>query len=112
MHRLYRSLAIILGCLMLAPVVWAHGNEEHVMGTVKSISATTITVETTDKKTVEVAVTDKTKFVKSGQPETAHDLAVGDRVVIHADKADNKLTAHTVAFGANTAASSHAAAKK
>jgi len=116
MYRSYRRLAIIfgslmLGCLMLAPTVWAHGNEEHVMGTVKSISAATITVETTDKKPVEVAVTDKTKFVKSGQPATLHDLTVGDRVVIHAGRSDNKLMAHTVAFGSNTAGSSHAAKK-
>jgi hypothetical protein len=82
------------------------------MGTVKSISAAKITVETADKKTVDVAVTDTTKFVKSGQPATLLDLTVGARVVIHAGRSDNKLMAHTVAFGSNPSASSHAAAKK
>ena len=117
MYRAYRCLTIVLGCLMLGclmltPVVRAHGNEEHVMGTVKSISAATITVETADKKTVEVVVTDKTKFVKSGQAATLQLLAVGDRVVIHAGRSDNKLLAHTVAFGSSTSASSHAGEKK
>lgn len=96
---MYRFILIALGCLLFVTLAVAHGNEEHVMGTVTKITATSITVETTAKKTVEVAVTDKTQFGKSGQPATLHDLTVGDRVVIHAAKSKGKLTAHTVKFG-------------
>lgn len=92
------KILIVLACLWLVPLALAHGNEEHVMGTVTKITASTITVETTAKKTVEIDVTDKTQFEKSGQPATLQDLKVGDRVVIHADKSQNKLTAHTVKF--------------
>ena len=95
------QILIVLACLWLVPLALAHGNDEHVMGTVTKITASSITVETTAKKTVEVDVTDKTQFEKSGQPATIQDLKVGDRVVIHAGKSQNKLTARTVKFGAS-----------
>ena len=106
---MYRWILIALAGLLLVPLALAHGNEEHVMGTVTKISASSITVQTTAKQTVEVAVNEKTKFEKSGQPATLHDLTVGDRVVIHAGKSGNKLTAHTVKFGPaqSTAATGH-----
>ncbi len=78
----------------------AHGKEKHVMGTVTNISENSITVETPDKKSISVEVTDKTKFEKSGSPATIKDLKVGDKVVVHADVSDNKLVANEVQFGA------------
>jgi hypothetical protein len=96
---MYRWISIALAGLLLVPLALAHGNEEHVMGTVTKISVSSITVQTTTNQTVQVAVNEKTKFDKSGQSATLHDLAVGDRVVIHAGKSGNKLTAHTVKFG-------------
>jgi hypothetical protein len=96
---MYRWILIALAGLVLVPLALAHGNEEHVMGTVTKITASSITVQTTAKQIVEVAVNEKTKFEKSGQAATLHDLTVGDRVVIHAGKSGNRLTAHTVKFG-------------
>ena len=52
------------------------------MGTVTNISDTSITVETSAKKSVTVEVNDKTKFEKSGAAATLKDLKVGDKVVI------------------------------
>ena len=109
---MYRRTLIALGCLLFVSLAFAHGGEEHVMGTVTKISDSLVTVETTAQKAVEVAVTDKTTFEKSGQPATLHDLKVGDRVVIHARKSENKLTAHTVKFGSTPATSDHSPAKK
>jgi len=109
---MYRRILTILACLALASVAFAHGNEQHVMGTVTKISNSTITVETTANKTVEVAVTSETKFTKSGQPATLHDLAVGDRVVIHAVKSDTGLSAHTVIFGSTSPAATGGHAKQ
>jgi hypothetical protein len=108
-----RCILIAFVCLLLVSLAFAHGGEEHVLGTVRNISDFSITVETAAKKTVEVAVTDKTTFEKSGQPSTLHDLKIGDRVVIHAGKSENKLTAHTVKFGSatSTARQSHAKSK-
>jgi hypothetical protein len=41
----------------------------------------------------------ETKFVKSGVPASMKDLKLGDRVVIHAGKMNDKLMAHEVRFG-------------
>jgi hypothetical protein len=45
----------------------------------------------------------KTTFAKSNQPIQKTDIKVGDRVVIHAEKSGEKLTAHTVEIGAAAA---------
>ena len=95
-----RTVAVVTLLLALSLTALAHGNEKHVMGTVTNISDTSITVETTAKKSVMVEVNDKTKFEKSGSPATLKDLKVGDKVVVHADVSDKKLVANEVHFGA------------
>ena len=103
--RLFAVLSLIA---LFASLAFAHGGEEHVMGTVQKISATSITVETAKRETREVAITDKTAFTKSGASAKWSDVKVGDRVVIHAEKEKDKLVAHTVKFGATkTTAHSH-----
>jgi hypothetical protein len=95
-----RIVAVVTLLLALSVIALAHGNEKHVMGKVTSISDSSITVETTTKKSVAVEVSDKTKFDKSGSPATLKDLKVGDKVVIHADVSGTKLVANEVHFGA------------
>ena len=102
-----RTLAIASFVLLLAGLVLAHGNEQHVMGTITAIGADTITVQTTEKQTKVVYLDVKTKFTKSGAAVNRDDLKVGDRVVIHAQKQGEKLTAHTVAVGISKAATAH-----
>jgi hypothetical protein len=62
------------------------------------MSDNSINVQTA-KETVTVYTMVDTKFVKSGVPASITDLNVGDRVVIHAGKMDDKLMAHEVRFG-------------
>jgi hypothetical protein len=95
-----RTIAIATLLFVLSLMAVAHGKEKHVMGTVSGISDTTITVETTAKKSVTVDVSDKTKFEKSGASATLKDLKVGDRVVIHTDILGDKRVASEVQFGA------------
>jgi preprotein translocase subunit YajC len=95
-----RTLAVFALMLALSAIAFAHGNEKHVMGTVTSISDSSITVETTAKNSVTVEVSDKTKFEKSGVAATLKDLKVGDKVVIHAGASGGKLVANEVHFGA------------
>jgi len=103
-----KQFAILMLMVLFASLTFAHGNEEHIMGTVAKISNTSITVQTTKNEMKEVTVTDKTKFENAGAPAKADELKVGDRVVIHASKNGNKLVAQTVKFGAKkTAASTH-----
>ena len=100
-----RIIAVVALLFTLSLIVFAHGNEKHVMGTVTNISDTSITVETAAKKSVTVEVSDKTKFEKSGAAATLKDLKVGDKVVIHADVSDNRLVANEVHLGAKKAKS-------
>ena len=95
-----RTVAVGALLFALSVMALAHGKEKHVMGTVTSISDSSITVETTAKKSVTVDVNDKTKFEKSGSPATLKDLKVGDKVVVHADVSGDKLVANEVHFGA------------
>jgi hypothetical protein len=97
-----RTVAVFALVLALSAIVFAHGNEKHVMGTATGISDTSITVETTSKKTVTVTVSAATKFQKSGSAASLKDLNVGDKVVIHATGPEDKLVATEVRFGAMT----------
>src|SRR6266478_4645938 len=92
------TVAVVTLLFALSLMAFAHGKEKHV--TVTSISDTSITVETTAKKSVTVDVSDKSKFEKSGAAATLKDLKVGEKVVIHADVSGDKLVAHEVHFGA------------
>lgn len=95
-----KQLAILVMATFLATLAFAHGGDQHIMGVVKSISKTSIAVQTANHETKDVTITDKTTFENAGAPAKADDLKVGDRVVIHAVKDGNKLVAHTVRFGA------------
>ena len=94
-----RTIAAVTLLFALSVMALAHGKEKHLMGTVTGISASSITLETTAKKSVTVDVSDKTKFEKSGSPAALKDLKVGDRVVVHADVSGDKLVANEVHFG-------------
>jgi len=95
-----RTVTVVTLLFAFSLMALAHGKEKHVMGTVTSISDTSITVETTAKKSVAVDVSDETKFEKSGAAATLKDLKVGEKVVIHADVSGDKLVANEIHFGA------------
>lgn len=99
---------VLLVCMTLAAgAAWAHGGEEHVLGTVSSVSPASITVKTTAGKMVTVGVVPETTFSKAKVAMKVGDLKVGDRVVIHAkEPQEGTLVADTVEF--TTPAGSHA----
>ena len=100
-----RTLLLLMGAVVFAGLAFAHGDEQHVMGTVTKITDATITVEVAPKKgeiqktSVTVNVIASTKFEKMDAAATIKDLKVGDRVVIHAAKNGEKLQAHLVKIG-------------
>src|SRR5215469_1414555 len=99
--RLCARFAILFACT----VAFAHGNYQHVTGTVTKVSPNSVTVRTTANNTLEVAITSATKFSRADSVVTIQDVQVGDRVVIHATKTnDGKLIAHTVQVGVAKAA--------
>lgn len=96
----YRSFVVAtMAVLMISSFALAHGNEQHVLGTVSQISNNSITVRTVKGQMITVEVTGKTEFTKSGNKVALSDLKVGERVVIHAEKNKDRLQAHTVMFG-------------
>jgi hypothetical protein len=97
------SLSLILAVLS-SSLIFAHGNEKHVMGTIKAIGPDSISVETTTHQIETVQVTKDTKFVRGGTASTIQELKVGDRVVIHAKPAGDKLEAAEVRSAPKTQA--------
>ncbi len=97
--------ALLLTCTSV--LLHAHGGMVHVMGTVTGMTDNSVTVETTDKKTVEVQFTDTTTFLNGSKPGTRKELKIGDRVVIHAVKVKDALQAHEVRFSQAAPAASH-----
>ena len=95
-----RTIVALLCMTAISSFCFAHGNEQHVMGTVIKVSEESVSVETNTKATVAVMISSDTKFSKNGAPAAPGDLHIGDRVVIHAmPMKDGKLMAHTVQIG-------------
>ena len=100
-----RMLMLLLGTLLLSGIVAAHGDEQHIMGTVTRVTNKAITVTVTPqedkvhKKSVTVNLVPATKFEKMGAAATIKDIKVGDRVVIHAEKKGDQLEAQIVKVG-------------
>jgi hypothetical protein len=105
MKRRTLIAGLLLACTSV--LLHAHGGMIHVMGTVTGITDTSVTVETTDKKTVEVQFVDTTTFLNGSKPANRKDVKVGDRVVIHAVKVKDSLQAHEVRFSQAAPATSH-----
>ena len=84
---------------LISALALAHGNFEHVLGTVSKITGNSITVTTASGENQTVIVGTETKFVKSGAPASLKDLKVGERVVIHARPTGKALEAEEVKFG-------------
>jgi hypothetical protein len=93
MKRILTIAAFALLTLNLP--AFAHGNMDHILGTVTKIVGNVVTVEK-DGKSTDVVLANSTSYEFGGKAGTQSDLKVGDRVVIHAMKMDGKETAHEV----------------
>ena len=82
---------------MAAMILFAHEGMEHVMGTIRVVTKSSVTVETVQHKIVTVLIGPSTKFLESHATSELKNLNVGDRVVIHAKPdAEKRLVAVTV----------------
>src|SRR5579863_10399278 len=104
---------ILLACIsFMTALAFAHGDEQHVIGTVASVTKDSITVKTTANALVTVAVVPQTTFSKNKAAAKLTDLNVGDRVVIHAkEPIEGKLVADTVQFSTPAVKTAPSAAK-
>src|SRR5882762_3424101 len=89
---------------LLASVALAHGDKKHIVGTLEKINADSVVVKTAAGQSVEVKLVASTTYVSrigsEDKPAKASDLAVGDRVVIHATPRGEALEANEVKFSA------------
>src|SRR5690242_11987298 len=112
MNMKLRSLTLLLSFAFLAAAAAAHGDLKHVKGTVEKTSADSVTVKTAGGASIEVKLVSTTMFVRrSGgvdKPAKLADLAVGDRVVIHAKPNGDTLEAAEVKFSAPPVAAADA----
>ena len=103
--KLCGLLAIVA---LVAGVALAHGDKKHVVGTVEKINTDSVVVKTAAGKSVEVKLVATTMYVSHAgnedKPAKLGDLAVGDRVVIHATPKGETLEANEVKFSAPAAA--------
>ena len=94
-----RLLALFL-TLAMATAAYAHNGMQHVMGTIATMSATSLQVKATTGKLTTVLVNQSTKWMQGSSAITSRDVRVGERVVIHAKPVDGKLIAAEVEVGA------------
>jgi hypothetical protein len=107
-----RALILVACISLIAAATFAHGDEQHVIGTVASVTKDSITVKTTANTLVTVAVVPQTTFSKNKAAAKLADLNVGDRVVIHAkEPTEGKLVADTVQFSTAAVKTAPSAAK-
>ena len=103
----FSILAVTALTLALNVGAYAHGNEQHVMGTVTEITDHSVSVKIADGSTKTVAFDAQTKFLKGIMAITSKDVTVGSRVVIHAKKQNDGLLATEVKIGAAATAATH-----
>src|SRR5689334_693821 len=107
-----RVMSLFFALVLVVPA-FAHGDKRHIIGTIEKLSPEAVIVKTKDGKSVEVKIAPTTTYVTSAdQPAKFSDLAVGQRVVIHADPKGADLIAATVKFSNATAAPAAAASPK
>lgn len=100
-----RILSFIGIIALMATIAFAHGDKKHVMGTLEKINADSVVVKQADGKSVEVKLVANTMYVtRDGKAAKVSDLAVGDRVVIHATPTGETLSADEVKFSLPAAA--------
>ena len=97
---MWLRLTLTLTCLLISTPSFAHGTDQHVLGTIMAISATHVEVKTPKGQSVDVRVNKKTRFKDESNPKGANMPAVGDRVIIKATKDDKVLLATEIHFSA------------
>ncbi len=96
---------VLLLTLAVALPAFAHGDKRHVVGTIEKITPEFVEVKTTAGKTVTVKLATATLYVtKDGKPAKLADVAVGQRVVIHATPKGPDLIADELKFAPAAAA--------
>lgn len=87
--------------------VLAHEGKPHVMGTVTTLDAEHLVVQTKEGKTISILLNKATQYRKGEVAATGADLKVGDRVVVDATGERETLTASEIRFASPGGEKSH-----
>jgi hypothetical protein len=105
-----RSIRLLIAMAALiagSATAFAHNGIEHVLGTVKALTDTSITVETVKHETQTIALDPTTAFTYKGVKASLKDLKVSDRVAVDTkDDANDKPHAVSVKWGTTAGAGS------
>jgi hypothetical protein len=113
MNTKRRIVSLLALVTLTASLTFAHGDKKHVMGTLEKINADSVVVKQADGKSVEVKLVSGTMYVsRDGKAAKLSDLAVGDRVVIHATPTGDTLSADEVKFSVPGPAAAPSAPKQ
>ena len=96
MKQLLSVIALVLA-ISAGAVTAAHEGNDHVRGTVATITDRSVTVTLADKTTKTLSIDTKTTFETAGKPGHLADVKVGDRVVI--DVPEHKSNALLIQVG-------------
>jgi len=94
---IHRSLFAIIFALT-STLAFAHGEGQHVLGTVTTIDQTRLEIKTQKGAIVELQLNKQTRFKEKGNPKGTNRPAVGDRVVVETVEDNKVLTATEVHF--------------
>src|SRR5262245_32931009 len=95
-----RLFAVFLALAATGTIAFAHGNNDHVRGTVTEISATSMTVQVSPQVVKTVSLSSKTTFDKGGKAAHLADLKVGDRVIVDVPKGTTEALSVKVGIAA------------
>ncbi len=97
---MWLRLIVTFTCLFISTASFAHGADQHVLGTIMAIDATHVEVKTPKGQSVNVRINKKTLYKDERNPKGTNVPEVGDRVVIKATKDDKVLLATEIHFSA------------
>ena len=97
---MWLRLIVTLTCLFISAPSFAHGTDQHVLGTIMAINATHVEIKTSKGQSVDVRVNKKTQYKDANNPKGANVPEVGDRVIIKATKDEKVLLATEIHFSA------------
>jgi uncharacterized protein DUF5666 len=97
---MWLRLIVTLTCLFISAPSFAHGTDQHVLGTITAINATHVEIKTSKGQSVDVRVNKKTQYKDANNPKGANVPEVGDRVIIKATKDNKVLLATEIHFSA------------
>ncbi len=95
------GILVLLMTATLPGIAAAHGEGQHVFGTITALDTAEIHVLTAEGKTVSIHTVTETKYRNKGRGGGGNVPKVGDRVAVDVTKKEGKLTATEVQFSSS-----------